>query len=154
MITVIKLRRGTAIVSNKRQYRTKQRQMILSYLEQNPNTHLTAGDVCGHLCGCGADVGQATVYRQLERFVDEGLVNKYLIDANSPACFEFIGENTSASEDVCFHCKCERCGRLIHMRCEELEGIGKHMFEEHRFKIDPLRTVFYGICEDCLKEEA
>ena len=141
-------------MNNKRQYRTRQRQMILAYLEKNPNTHLTAGDVCCHLCECGAEVGQATVYRQLEKFVDEGIVNKYIIDGNSPACFEFIGDRSAGEEEACFHCKCERCGKLIHLQCAELEGLGAHLYAEHNFRMDPLRTVFYGVCEDCLKDEA
>ena len=46
-------------------------------------------------------------------------------------------------------CKCEKCGKLTHMHCEELEGIGEHLYEHHGFVLNPLRTVFYGVCEDC-----
>ena len=81
--------------------------------------------------------------------VDEGLLNKYIMDAGSPACFEYIGEDTHGDGEVCFHCKCEKCGKLIHLHCEELEEIQSHLWEAHQFRLDPLRTVFYGICDDC-----
>ena len=130
------------------QYKTKQREALLSYLMSVPGEHVTAADVCSHFHAHGASIGTATVYRHLENLVDEGLVSKYLIDGSSPACFEFIGGD-NCGEEVCFHCKCEKCGRLIHLHCDELAGIGKHMAEHHGFVINPMRTVFYGVCDDC-----
>ena len=44
---------------------------------------------------------------------------------------------------------CEKCGKLIHLHCEELEGIGEHLLKDHGFTLNSMRTVLYGICEDC-----
>ena len=65
------------------------------------------------------------------------------------ACFEYVGQDSHAPGEACFHLKCEKCGKLLHLHCEELDHIGGHLFEEHGFKLDPLRTVFYGVCEEC-----
>ena len=132
-------------------YKTKQRDLLLKYLESVSGKHITANDVCEYFKEQGDAIGQSTVYRQLERLVDEGIINKYIIDSNSPACFEYIGGDCHDDDEVCFHCKCEKCGRLIHLHCDELSGIGKHLFDEHDFKMDPMRTVFYGLCENCNK---
>lgn len=137
-------------MSNRSKYKTKQREILLEYLEKYPGKHITAGDVCDHFKEKGESIGQSTVYRQLESLVDEGIVGKYVIDANSPACFEYIGADSHEDADVCFHCKCEKCGKLIHLHCEELEEIGAHLLDEHRFKVNAMRTVFYGLCEQCL----
>ncbi len=134
----------------KTKYRTKQRDILLNYLKNAPRAHITAGDVCEHFKSCGAPIGQATVYRQLESMVDEGLINKYTIDSASPACFEFVGVDAHVHAEVCFHCKCEKCGKLIHLHCEELEGIQAHLMEHHRFRLNPMRTVFYGVCDECM----
>lgn len=133
----------------KPKYRTKQRELLLEYLRRMPGVHITAKDACSYLEEQGTPVGQTTVYRQLERMVDEGLVNKYIVDGNSPACFEYAPEDTQAEAEVCFHCKCEKCGKLIHLHCEELAEVGEHLCREHGFILNPLRTVFYGVCEDC-----
>lgn len=130
-------------------YKTKQREIMMEYLKGMPGRHITAGDVTEHLRSKGQTIGQATVYRQLERLVDEGIVGKYIIDGTSPACFEYMGEDVHKNREVCFHCKCEKCGKLIHMHCEELEGIGEHLYEHHGFILNPLRTVFYGVCDEC-----
>ncbi len=136
-------------MADKGKYNTKQRERILDYLQGVQGVHITAADVCNHFRDNGTTIGQSTVYRQLERLVDEGVINKYTIDKNSSACFEYIGQQGHGEGTVCFHCKCEKCGKLIHMHCDELEEIGAHLMEEHKFKLDPLRTVFYGVCEEC-----
>ena len=134
------------------QYKTKQREALLRYLMTVPGEHVTAADVCAHFRGQGAAIGTATVYRHLENLVDEGLVSKYVIDGASPACFEYIGGG--CGDEPCFHCKCMRCGTLIHLHCGELAGLGQHIAAEHGFTIDPMRTVFYGVCDACRSAEA
>lgn len=79
--------------------------MLLDYLKTVPGIHFTAGDVCGYFKSRGASIGQSTIYRHLESLVDEGMINKYIIDANSPACFEYNGEEDHPDAAVCFHCK-------------------------------------------------
>ncbi|MCR5686904.1 MAG: transcriptional repressor [Lachnospiraceae bacterium] len=132
-------------------YRTKQRDILLSYLRSVGGGHITANDVCSYFKEQGAPIGQSTVYRQLESLVDEGLVNKYIIDTNSPACFEYVDHDMCQRDGICFHCKCEGCGKLIHLKCDELSDIMGHLNEEHHFTLDPKRTVLYGLCEDCRK---
>lgn len=139
-------------MNQKGKYKTRQRELLMEYLASVPGTHITAGDVCEHLRSSGAPVGQSTVYRQLEGLVDEGVLQKYIIDPGSPACFEYVGDAHSDGEP-CFHCKCERCGKLIHLHCEELNTIGQHLSAHHGFALNPLRTVFYGLCADCQRTE-
>ena len=135
------------------QYKTKQRDALISYLMASPGKHVTAGDICAHFRACGSSIGTATVYRQLETLVDEGIVSKYLIDSSSPACFEYVGNGAHIEGNTCFHCKCEKCGVLLHIHCDELESIGAHIAACHGFTINPMRTVFYGVCDACRTAE-
>ena len=123
--------------------------MLIEYLQTMPGVHITAADVCEYFKNQGIAIGQSTIYRHLEALVDEGVISKYIIDANTPACFEYIGADSHSNAEICFHCKCEKCGKLIHLHCEEMEEIEGHLYKEHRFKLNPMRTVFYGLCEDC-----
>ena len=134
-------------MAEKNQYRTKQRENLLSFLAEHPHTHFTAADICEHFRTGEQKIGTTTVYRQLERLVSEGQVKKYQFEEGDSACFEYIGEK----EDTvpCYHLKCEVCGRLIHLECREITMFEQHITEHHGFLIDPKRTVFYGICQDC-----
>ncbi len=136
-------------MTTKPKYKTKQRDTLLSYLETVTGKHITVADVCDYFRAKGTPIGQATVYRQLESMVDDGLVSKYTIDSGSPACFEYLGAHVHEHGEACFHCKCEKCGTLFHVHCAELELIQQHLMDHHNFMLNPLRTVFYGLCENC-----
>ena len=139
-------------MNTRSKYRTRQRDILLGYLKATPGVHFTASDVCRYFQEQGTPIGQSTIYRQLESLVAEGIINKYIIDGTSPACFEYVGEDMHVEAETCFHCKCEKCGKLIHLHCDELAEIQSHLYKEHRFKLDLMRTVFYGLCEQCIGE--
>lgn len=133
------------------QYKTRQMAELLAFLKSVQGSHVTVSDICDHFQNEGIAVGTTTVYRNLEKMVSEGLVAKYVVDGVSSACFEYIGEKENCVFPVCYHCKCERCGKLIHLQCNEVESLRQHLMEQHGFEMNALRTVFYGICEECGK---
>ena len=59
----------------KKSYSTKHQEELLNYMKSTAGTHITAGDICMHMRSEGKNIGTATVYRQLEKMVDEGIVN-------------------------------------------------------------------------------
>lgn len=130
------------------EYKTRQKAQLSAFLESARGEHLTAKDVQERLAEQGVQLGTATIYRQLERLVNDGVVRKYTLGTGNGACFEYVGESACEVEH-CFHCICSTCGRLIHVECEQLAQIAGHMMQHHHFAIDPLRTVFYGTCENC-----
>ena len=123
---------------SKAQYKTKQMTEILTYLKSVQGQHVT--------------VGTTTVYRQLDKMVKEGIVAKYVVDEKSSACFEYIGGQDEGHHG--YHCKCEKCGKLIHLHCHEVEELSQHMMEHHSFELNAMRTVFYGVCSECRQKEA
>ncbi|MDO4296300.1 MAG: transcriptional repressor [bacterium] len=141
-------------MKTKAQYQTKQLAELHAYLETVKGKHVTVNEICEYLKAQGRTVGTTTIYRQLERMVEQGSVAKYTVDGTSGACFEYLGgERELCHKPTCFHCKCEKCGKLIHLHCEEVEHLGEHMQREHGFRLDALRTVFYGLCQECQYEE-
>lgn len=136
-------------MANKSQYRTKQMTEILSYLQSMQGSHVTVHDIHEYFKSKNISVGTTTIYRHLDRMVAEGMVAKYVVDEKSSACFEYLGEGSHCHPIVCFHCKCEKCGKLIHLHCKELESVYMHLMSDHGFQVDAPRSVIYGICEDC-----
>ncbi len=138
-------------MEKKAQYKTKQRAELEEYLASTKGSHVTAADICAHFRSRDKRIGTTTVYRRLEELVSAGEVKKYFIDETSSACFEYIGPGGDPTAEcrACYHLKCEKCGRLIHLDCKEITALENHITEHHGFRIDPARTVFYGICEEC-----
>ena len=133
----------------KNEYSTKQRALILEFLKEN-TAHVTAGDILAHLKAQGYKVGVATVYRTLEKFVADGTIRKMIIDERSGACYQYI--HASACEQH-FHLKCLSCGKLIHLSCDFLNSMEKHILADHNFTVASGKTVIYGYCGDCKTEK-
>ena len=94
-------------------------------------------------------MNRAPSVEEIQDLVEQGLVAKYVVDGTSSACFEYLGHDEHCHKHICFHCKCEKCGKVIHLECGEMTHLGEHMLEDHGFQWDFTRTVFYGICEEC-----
>ena len=130
-------------------YKTKQQSELIKYLETIPGVHFTVKSLAEHFEKEGSTLGVTTIYRQLDKMVGEGIVKKYVFDGNSPACYEFTPNGMKKDGVVQFHCKCEKCGVVIHLHCEDMMFISTHLLEHHSFELNPMRTVFYGLCEKC-----
>lgn len=129
-------------------YKTKQQEMLLSCFKAMQGRHFTAEDVAAYFQKQNISIGIATIYRQIEKFVAMGVVQKYFLGEQNAACFQYMGEECH-KEVSHFHLKCEKCGTLIHLECHDLEQLSSHLMAEHGFALDPFRTVFYGLCENC-----
>lgn len=130
-------------------YNTKQRQAVLRCLERRPEEALTAVEIAEVLRQNQCPVGLATVYRQLERLEAAGCVHR--VDTGEGALYQFCARG---GERACFLLRCENCGRIAHLDCSHLPELCRHLEKEHRFRIDPRRTVLTGLCAACGGEEA
>lgn len=131
-------------------YKTRQKEQILLYLTSHPEQHVTAQEISRHLNQEGSPVGTATVYRQLDQLVSDGTIRKYTIDSRTGACYEYLPDADECHRH--FHLKCMQCEKLYHVTCTRLCELEQHIFEHHGFRIDQSKTVLYGICEACQKE--
>ena len=131
-------------------YNTKQKEKLLEYLIKNKDKHTNVQEISAFLSAEGKSVGVATIYRQLDKLVEQGIVRKYAFDGKTCACYQYIEDEEQCRSH--FHLKCLSCGKLIHLDCEHLAELTRHIEDEHDFEIDYSQTVFYGRCSDCKEE--
>ena len=132
-------------------YKTKQSNEILSCLQSFRGNHITVQMILHYFSEQGKNIGIATVYRQLDKLEQEGLVRKFISDGKNGACYQLIGEDCHDNVNH-YHLKCERCGKLIHLHCDTLDSLEEHILAQHGFGVNPLKTVFYGICKECAEK--
>lgn len=130
-------------------YNTKQKEILLKFLHENSSEHITVQEICNFMNNAGTPMGTATVYRQLDKLVEQGFVRKYVLDGRSGACYQYTGNDNKCFEH--YHLKCISCGKLIHLDCHFLNEINSHIFQNHGFIVDSSKTVFYGQCVECQK---
>ncbi len=137
-----------------KKYKTKQGEIILDYLKNNSGKHISAQNIKEYFVKEDISVGLTTIYRHLSKLEKEGVIKKYLLDGKDSACFEYVdAENTCATSD-CLHLKCEECEKLVHFDCSILKSASEHINEKHDFSLNPLKTVYYGICRDCKENKS
>lgn len=128
-------------------YKTRQRELILRLLTENRQRHLSVDEVVDYLREQHSPVGKSTVYRYLDRLVEQGCVRRYFLEEGRGACYQY-SEGTEACK-VHFHLKCTVCGQLLHLECNQLEQISEHVRMRHHFIVDHTKTVLYGLCQSC-----
>lgn len=131
-------------------YRTRQRELILNYLIENKDIHVTAEEVSDHLKRRGTSVGRSTIYRYLDRLVSQNIVRKFYLGSGTSACFQYVDDKSACLEH--YHLMCTGCGKLIHMECTDLDEIFCHLARKHSFRADPVKTVVYGECAECTRK--
>ncbi|MDD7403320.1 MAG: transcriptional repressor [Butyribacter sp.] len=131
-------------------YHTRQQKAILQFMESTNQKYITVGQIAEYLKEQGESVGLTTIYRHMDRFLKEGIVQKIVLDGNSGACYQYIGSEDEANQ---FLLKCEDCGSIMNMDCGHMQELYSHVLEEHHFNVNPHRTMFYGVCENCLSKE-
>jgi len=132
-------------------YITKQQQAVLRCLEARGEAPLTAAALAEDLRRSGSPVGLATVYRQLERLAQSGMVHK--INTEEGAFYQYCPHQAEGHHN-CFLLRCEDCGRIVHLDCTHLQHLYDHLETEHHFRIDPRRTILTGLCQTCTGKEA
>jgi Fur family ferric uptake transcriptional regulator len=129
-------------------YHTRQGECILDYMRSLDGGHITVDQMARHFADEEKAVGQTTIYRHLEKMAAEGKIRKYTLGGGKGTCYQYINNDRQCREH--FHLKCEICGGLIHTDCEMLDQVQRHLLGRHHFRIDMLKTVFYGTCKKCL----
>jgi Fur family ferric uptake transcriptional regulator len=109
--------------------------------------HVTANQIQRHFEEAGTLVGLSTIYRQLEKLAADGRIRKYMTAGGASACYQYVDRSENCGSH--FHLLCEDCGVLLHLDCDLLGEIERHLLASHDFQLDMLKTVFYGRCEKC-----
>lgn len=130
-----------------KQYKTKQKELILDCIRTHQGPFITIKDITAELAARHEKVGTATIYRQLDRLEEEGIISRSTIDGIDGVCYRYLPD---APDNVYFFLKCEQCGDLSPIDCSELQHLYEHVIEHHHVRINPSKTVLYGLCEKCL----
>lgn len=128
-------------------YNTRQKQIILEFLQKNKNKLLTCDEIAYALKESGTPVGKSTLYRFLDSLVSSGDARKLSDESKKSAAYQLLDKDMNCASHM--HLKCTECGELHHLGCEFMNSVGEHIFNHHKFRIDNSKTVIYGVCQKC-----
>jgi Fur family ferric uptake transcriptional regulator len=128
-------------------YSTKHGETVLAYLASVKDTFVTAAQIISHLQNENISISRPTVYRQLGKMVNGGMVRKYVFGGTSEASFRYVDRD--AYDNGLYHLKCEACDGVFNLECDEVGHVSRHILEDHAFEVNESKTVFYGKCGTC-----
>jgi len=90
--------------------------------------------------------GRSTVYRALDRLVEEGTVRRFAPESGGSAAYQAMDPSHC---DAHLHLKCVDCGRLIHLDEGVSDALQSDLLRAAGFTVDGRSTTIYGTCAAC-----
>ena len=119
---------------------TKQKEVILNTLKQMHN-HPTILELYEQVRKSDVTIGQATVYRNVSKLVEEGLVMK--IPTND-GVDHYDGDCTDH-----YHFICQKCHRLYDLYDDSFLRVLRKLEKGHNFKVNRVHLLLEGVCQEC-----
>ena len=120
--------------------KTVQNSVIFSTVNRLGN-HPTAEEVYNEVVKDCPSVSRGTVYRNLNRLVQEGKIGK----PDLPVEPERYDHRTLSH----YHVKCDKCGRLFDVDMDRIPGLEKQIKNHNGFLFTDYDILFKGVCPDC-----
>ena len=119
---------------------SKQKEIILRALDEH-RVHPTADELYKYIHEEYSDIGVATVYRNLNKFAEKGIIRK------------ITGLDGSSHFDSCmephFHFICDCCGRIYDIPMNISTDLIAKAEEFTDCKIKSMDMTFRGLCRTC-----
>ncbi len=138
---------GGVFMGRQEGYRTKNRQQILEFLKIKKNCSVSVSEIKENMKENGCDVNLSTIYRYMDKLVEEGSVMKYISKKGEKAGFQYV-----EPEDNChchLHLQCVKCGQIIHLSGCFMDKIQIYVEKDYGFTIQCDSSILYGICQNC-----
>lgn len=120
---------------------TRQRRVLLEEICK-PGRHLTADMILDLVRPKLPKISLATVYRNLETLVEQGLVRKLTMGGGQ--------KHYDGGTHLHYHVRCVRCGKVADVEAEPFGDLNAKALEGSTgFEIFAHELEFEGICDDC-----
>lgn len=129
-------------------YNTIHYNNILAYLKNNPSSFLSVENISQHFKCQNIKIGTATIYRVLNKLIDENIIKKQVFEKNKEAFYQYISVECMTH----YHFRCDICKTLFHIDCDTINNFVSHIKNSHGFSIDLLNSIFKGTCSKCKGE--
>ncbi len=127
-------------------YTTKQRRLLLDYLQAHADETLSARQIADALAQ--SNISISAVYRNLAALEDEGRVTRLTKGGSRKVYYRFMDADACRQH---LHLSCFKCGRTYHMDIPATNTLIHTVERAADFEVDSAGTVLYGVCGACKK---
>ena len=131
-------------MSRNETYNTKQKEIILNTIKKQKHA-FTVKDIYNEI---NTKTGLTTIYRLVDKLVEEKQLNKFISDDNT-TYYQYLEKNKKKNH---FYLKCDKCKDIFHIDCDCINELSNHIINNHKFKLNKENIIIKGICDKCQKE--
>ncbi|SDH86425.1 Fur family transcriptional regulator [Proteiniclasticum ruminis] len=128
---------------------TPQRQAIVDTILDSVGKHLTVEEIFDIVKKKRPEIGLATVYRTVVLMHEENLITRLDLK-DGTARYELTREDEHHTHH---HLVCIKCSQVLEFMDDLLDPIEEEIGKKYNFKVLDHSLKFYGICNECAKEE-
>ncbi len=128
---------------------TPQRQAIVDTIIDSVGKHLTVEEIFEIVKVRRPEIGLATVYRTIMLMHEENIVTRLDLK-DGTARYELTRLD---EEHTHHHLICIQCSKVFEFMGDLLDPLEEEIGNKYNFKILDHSLKFYGICNECAKEE-
>lgn len=128
-----------------REYKTEQRKALLAFFTKNSGEAFSVEQILSAL-DPSAQISRSSIYRNLDKMVQEGLLRKTLSADGRKALYCHADCRQHCDR---IHLQCGKCGRVFHMEDPSDEKRLKSVLGKSGFRLDEHTAVLPGTCRDC-----
>lgn len=122
---------------------TNQKKIILDTLS-SLRTHPTINELYDKVKEKNSNIGIATVYRNIKKYVDDGII--FVVKTNDGIDrYDYYGDH--------IHFECLGCGKIIDIDDDELQKGIREKTKENDLKFESCNILINGYCKQCKKND-
>ncbi|MBQ8951682.1 MAG: transcriptional repressor [Eubacterium sp.] len=133
----------------KNPYKTKAREYIVTYLQNNSGKRFTAREIYNYLRDEVEGINRTTVYRNLDRLCEQGELVRYKEPNQDAWYYQFSDEHKHCDKHI--HAQCSECGKIFHLENEFVEEFEEKIHKIYGLDINASKTMIVGKCDECNK---
>lgn len=130
-----------------REYQTRCKTSIMDYLVEHKESSFSAFDIYDYLKRRGEVINLATIYRNLDRLTESGVIIKFKSAEDDRCQYQYVEPESDCGHHL--HMQCSKCSRIIHLECDMMEELKKSIEESYGFNIECKNSLITGVCKDC-----
>ena len=132
-------------MSERGDYRTRQREAVLRHFASQPDRPMTADEVHQDLSRSGLHIGRTTVYRCISMLYEKGSLIAFK-DQKSSAPVKY---QHRPQDQRRMSMRCSGCGMVAALSCDAVNEFEKHLNLDHGFALNEEECLLPGLCRDC-----
>lgn len=122
---------------------SKQKDEMLKLMRSGKLNHPNAAEVFAAMKLLMPGIGIATVYRNLNAFVEAGMLARVSM-SGEPDRFDFRLDSHN-------HALCVKCGKVFDFESNSLKALSKKLLEQSGFRVSSANIFVSGVCEKCAR---